>query len=373
MPRKEGEPEPELLPADEILKLTICEPAMGSGAFLNEAIDQLAHKYLERKQAELGERIAAEDYQREWQKVKYHFAVNNAYGVDLNPLATELGKVSLWLNVLQPEVDAPYLDLRLRVGNSLIGARREVFEAADLMVKASKKQENWLSKVPTRVPLGTKRKPGQIYHFLVPDAGMAPFDKDKVIAQLEPENVKRIKAWRKSLGQPFTAMDVQRLERICDRIDALWEAHLTQRVQVLESVRQHLSLWGQPEVDRGAFGPRDAETCEEAASVLREPGAPGQVLKRVMDYWCSLWFWPIREAGSLPSRDAWLGDLEGLLGGDRVATVAALADSKRFFHWEVEFAEVFASAGGMDVILGNPPWRKLEWEEPPFWPNTNPS
>ncbi len=371
VPRKEGEPEPERLSADEILKLTICEPAMGSGAFLNEAINQLAHKYLERKQAELGQRIPAEAYQREWQKVKYHFAVNNAYGVDLNPLATELGKVSLWLNVLQPDVDAPYLDLRLRVGNSLIGARREVFEAADLVVKASKKQESWLSKVPSKVPLGTKREPGQIYHFLVPDAGMAPFDDDKVIAGLEPENVKRIKAWRKTLGQAFTAMDVQRLERICDRIDALWDAHLKQRLQVTESVRQPLSMWGQPEMDRGAVGPRDAETCEEAAAVLREPGAPGQVLKRVMDYWCSLWFWPIREAASLPSRGEWMGDVEALVepgakaSEKRLAVVRGVAEDKRFFHWELEFAEVFAGAGGMDVILGNPPWRKLEWQEGP--------
>jgi hypothetical protein len=368
VPRAEGEPEPKLVPADEILKLTICEPAMGSGAFLNEAINQLAHKYLERKQAELGLRIPAEDYQREWLKVKYHFAVNNAYGVDLNPLATELGKVSSWLNVLQPDVDAPYFDLRLRVGNSLIGARREVFDAADLMVKASKKTENWLSKVPVKVPLGTERKPRQIYHFLVPDAGMAPFDRDKVIAELEPENVKRIKAWRKSLGQPFTAMDVKRLDGICDRIDALWNAHHKQRVQVLASVRQHLSLWGQPEVDRGAFGPRDAETCEETASVLREPGASGQVLKTILDYWCSLWFWPIRAAAYLPSRDEWMGDVEALLdrteGGEkRLEVVKGLAEDKRFFHWELEFPEVFWDGGGMDVILGNPPWRKVEWQE----------
>src|SRR5690606_37939851 len=111
----------ERLSADEILALTLCEPAMGSGAFLNEAIGQLAHKYLEKKQEELGRTIPAEQYQAEWAKVKYHFVVHNTYGVDLNPLAAELGKVSLWLNVLQPGVEAPYLDQRLAIGNSLIG------------------------------------------------------------------------------------------------------------------------------------------------------------------------------------------------------------------------------------------------------------
>lgn len=60
-----GEPgKPGALRADEILKLTVCEPAMGSGAFLNEAVTQLAHAYLERKQSELGQTIPAEEFLR---------------------------------------------------------------------------------------------------------------------------------------------------------------------------------------------------------------------------------------------------------------------------------------------------------------------
>src|SRR5688500_14688412 len=55
--------------ADEILELTVCEPAMGSAAFLNEAVNQLAEAYLARKQAELGKRIPHGDYAHELQKV----------------------------------------------------------------------------------------------------------------------------------------------------------------------------------------------------------------------------------------------------------------------------------------------------------------
>src|SRR5690606_19901563 len=154
------------VPADEILKLTVCEPAMGSGAFLNEAVNQLADAYLERKQDELGRTIPPERYAAERQRVKYHIAVHNCYGVDLNPLAAELGKVSLWLNILQPGVEAPYFDQRIAVGNSLIGARREVFDGADLMKSA--KGESWLEQVPRRVPLGQPRPKGSVYHFLVP-------------------------------------------------------------------------------------------------------------------------------------------------------------------------------------------------------------
>src|SRR5262249_5200449 len=78
--------------ADDILRLTVCEPAMGSGGFLNEAINQLADTYLERKQQETGQKISPGDYPVERQKVKAYLATHNCYGVDLNPVATELAK-----------------------------------------------------------------------------------------------------------------------------------------------------------------------------------------------------------------------------------------------------------------------------------------
>ena len=76
---------PDDMPADRILDLTVCEPAMGSAAFLNEAVNQLAEKYLERKQRELGRRIPHAEYPDELQHVKLYIADRNVYGVDLNP------------------------------------------------------------------------------------------------------------------------------------------------------------------------------------------------------------------------------------------------------------------------------------------------
>jgi type I restriction-modification system DNA methylase subunit len=81
--------------ADDILKLTICEPAMGSAAFLNEAVNQLAEAYLERKQDELKKRIPHDQYAFELQKTRMFIADRNVFGVDLNPVATELAEVSL--------------------------------------------------------------------------------------------------------------------------------------------------------------------------------------------------------------------------------------------------------------------------------------
>jgi hypothetical protein len=92
--------------ADDILRISVCEPAMGSAAFLNEAINQLAEKYLELKQAELGRRISHEAYPRELQKVRMYLADRNAFGVDLNPVAVELAEVSLWLNAIYGEAEA---------------------------------------------------------------------------------------------------------------------------------------------------------------------------------------------------------------------------------------------------------------------------
>lgn len=86
--------------ADEILHLTVCEPAMGSAAFLNEAINQLAEAYLTKKQEELGETISYDKRFEELQKVKMFIADRNVYGCDLNPVAVELAEVSLWLNTI---------------------------------------------------------------------------------------------------------------------------------------------------------------------------------------------------------------------------------------------------------------------------------
>lgn len=360
---------PGALGADEILELTVCEPAMGSGAFLNEAVSQLAHAYLERKQAELGQTIPAEDFLNELARAKYHFVNHRCYGVDLNPLAAELGKVSLWLGVLQPDVQAPFLDPRVRVGNSLIGARREVYSVADLIQKANKKAGtvNWLGKAPTRVAPGEDRPFGSVYHFLVPDEGMAPYESDKVVAALCPKEIAALKAWRKAICLPFTPMEVNRLQSICTTIDELWAEHRRIRDIALERVRQPIKLWGQPppKPTTGEIVPRwkTVEECEPAARELFKKGSPGARLKAVMDHWCSLWSWPVERVKDLPSRDQWLEQVEFLL--EFGATPDQVKhDENRFLHWELEFPEIFNKArGGFDVILGNPPWIKLEWQE----------
>ena len=105
--------------ADEILKLTICEPAMGSAAFLNEAINQLAEAYISRKEKETGEIISYEKRFNELQKVKMFIADRNVYGIDLNPVAVELAEVSLWLNTIYEGGFVPWFGTQGNNGRSL--------------------------------------------------------------------------------------------------------------------------------------------------------------------------------------------------------------------------------------------------------------
>jgi hypothetical protein len=367
---------PGYLPADALLQLTVCEPAMGSGAFLGEVVNQLATAYLQRKQAEQPVNddpsagplnpIPAERYGRELQRVKARIAANQCYGVDLNPLAAELGKVSLWLGVLRPGAPAPFFDARIATGNSLVGARRQVHSTTRLHKRSKKLGDNWLSVAPT--DLSGPRTDTEVYHFLLPAEGMAPFDKDKVVKGLCPEQTDAIKAWRKALNAAWSASDKQRLLHLSQAIDGLWARHAEARQLALSQVDQAHAVWPAPmgvaEVDH------DEEHFAAAWARYEAGNRAGRTLKQVMDYWCALWFWPVRSAAMLPTRDQWLGDLAHLLleaeplpGTDERLTVAGrVAARRRFVHWEWLFPEVF-EGGGFDVVVGNPPWIKVQWNE----------
>jgi hypothetical protein len=148
--------------ARELLDWTICEPALGSGAFLNEAINQVAAEYLRRAQKERGETLDPERYAIELQKVKAYIALHNCYGVDLNRTAVELAEVSLWLNTMHPGLQAPWFGLHLRRGNSLIGAGRKTYIPAQLADKS------WLKTAPAEHKLRDgDLPPGVIHHFLL--------------------------------------------------------------------------------------------------------------------------------------------------------------------------------------------------------------
>lgn len=239
--------------ANDILKLTICEPAMGSGAFAVEAVNQLAELYLSMKQEELGQRVPAERLTEELQKVKASIALHQVYGVDLNRTAVELAEISLWLDTMTAELKAPWFGLHLRHGNSLIGATRSTLTANDVKKKA------YLDEFPTHhsvetiaqsIETGEKdpRVAGRIHHFLVPSKGWGAAADPKDLKDIAAEEISTMRAWRTSVRKGFTAGQVKELKSFAERVESLWQLALI-RVRISEDqIRRNITVWGQPEV-----------------------------------------------------------------------------------------------------------------------------
>ena len=185
--------------ADEILDLTVCEPALGSGAFLNEALNQLADAYLDRKQEETHRDIPHGEIETEKQKVKAWLADNRVFGVDLNPVAVELAEISLWLNTIYQGHTIPWFGAQLAVGNSLIGARRQVFTPR---ADRSGRERPGSKRVPERVKPGEARPAGAVYHLLLPISGMANYS-DRAVKQMTGDAMKRIVQWRREFPGAF--------------------------------------------------------------------------------------------------------------------------------------------------------------------------
>ena len=211
--------------ADDILQLAICEPAMGSAAFLNEAVSQLAEAYLSRKEKERGETVPSEDRVQELQKVKMFIADRNVYGIDLNPTAVELAEVSLWLNTIYQGGYVPWFRTQIVNGNSLIGARRQCYP-----LNQTQGKHLWYESAPERIEPGQKRslRKGHVYHFLLGDPGMCAYT-DKVIKQMEPEKLAAIKNWNKAFTRELRDDEQDDLLRLSNHIDTLWDAHAQMR------------------------------------------------------------------------------------------------------------------------------------------------
>ena len=308
--------------ADEILQLTVCEPAMGSAAFLNETINQLAEAYIDLKQKELGETISYEDRFTEIQKVKMYIADRNVYGIDLNPVAVELAEVSLWLNTIYEGGFVPWFSTQLVNGNSLIGARRQCYRIEQ--AQTTKKGLRWFETAPerlgfneTRADKGYKFGRKQIYHFLLGDTGMCDYT-DKVIKSLEPENLKKMKEWNKRFTAPIDDDDVVTLLRLSAVIDDLWQAQINLRKEIELKTQDKLSVYGHEdsaEDSHTTIRQKDKIYSELYKSEHMRNAGPYARLKFAMDYWCALWFWPIDKADLLPSRSEFLFDMSLILEG----------------------------------------------------------
>lgn len=296
--KEEGRP----VAAAEVLRWRVCEPALGSGAFLNEAIDQLAALYLRLREEETGDRLEPDERAPALQKVKAYIALHNCYGVDLNETAVELADVSIWLNVMHRGLQAPWFGLHLVRGNSLIGAGRRIY-GPELLAKTA-----WLKSAPEDVPFSAGPIPaGYVHHFLLPAEGWGCVAREKEARELAPEDTKRVGDWRKkmcvspspkkSLGHKQS--QVQRLEELAGRAEYLWSL-VIERLRISErEISRTIDVWGASDLPSA----EEAKPRDEILSDLTSPGTPFWRLKTVMDTWCALWFWPADKAGLLDGSD----------------------------------------------------------------------
>ena len=388
--------------SDDVLSLTICEPAMGSGAFAVEAVRQLAELYLKLREDELDTQVDPEQRAVELQKVKAHIALHQVYGVDLNPTAVELAEISLWLDTMTSQLKAPWFGLHLRRGNSLIGALRSTYSVAQL------KKREWLSSVPRREPVqnlaeaidaGEPRDlnaAGRIHQFLLPSSTWGAAADAKDLKKLAADEIKAVKAWRRSVtGKAPTKEQAKKLTNLAARVESLWAITLSKMRIAEDQIRRDIDLWGR-ETEHTAKNVRREQIERE---LLHDAEGAYLRLRLVMDAWNALTFWPLTATDELPDLDEWLATLTDILGKDitsrdasqtqlgkgsnweeltvmehadiefsgapRMTTVLAshpwlktvqqVAAEQGFFHWDLDFAAVFAR-GGFDLQVGNPPW-----------------
>lgn len=285
--------------AEQVLSLRVLDPAMGSGAFLVSACRFLALAY---ERALVRERgwLPADITEPDRAGFRRLVARRCLYGIDLNPMAVQVARLSLWLATLAADRPLTFLDHHLAVGDSLLGASLD-----DL----------------ARQPPGARRVPGD------PDT-LPLFEQGDVGPTLE-----RVLPVRSQLElvEDDTANIVHGKERL---LAGLWSAS--------------------------------------------SPLAP---LKRAADLWCACWFWDAAESAAPDAREyadllaAALHDQSALpqrFVDQRLARARRIAERRRFFHWTLEFPEVFFDAdgrparnGGFDAIVGNPPWEMLRGDSGP--------
>jgi hypothetical protein len=277
---------------DQVLSLRIVDPAMGSGAFLVAACRHLAGAY-ESAIIDAGgchPRDISDGDRRGFRRL---VAQQCLFGVDRNPMAVQLARLSLWLSTLAPDRPLTFLDHHLVVGDSLVGAK-----IADLRRRP-----------PGRA--GNRRSPCS-------DAPRLPLFDDE---QVGPAIRSVLPGWNRLSSTPDDNLSVVR-----------------------EKERLLASVAG--------------------------PSSPMSAWKAAADLWCSFAF----RNGDRESHARLFPVLSDLLlagrsslpraAAERWLTEArAVAAERRFFHWPLEFPDVFyapdgtrGEGAGFDAVIGNPPW-----------------
>jgi len=296
--------DPNSLLISEIQQIKVLDPAMGSGHFLVEATDFLARALVEALGASPHE-VTEEDIR--W--ARREVVERCIYGVDLNPLAVELAKLSLWLYTVSKGRPLSFLEHHLRLGNSLIGAKIEDIG---------------------RLPVG---------------AGVSASPKGKRMLReaLTPALSQRERETEAAYGQQLTLFD---------------ESAFTQSAFKMVGGAQNIEKMP---TDSVAQVKKKEEILATVLDANREP------YRKIADLWTSAFFGndisqPVYQQAMslLQCKNTTLSET---VLSPYIARAEELRKQKRFFHWELEFPEVFFDEygrrkenPGFDAVIGNPPY-----------------
>ena len=339
---------------ESILALTVCDPACGSGTFPLVALRfltdtlyaSLQHHGRLRPDGErtlvrvLGispdsdpedlreETIPCppdhDDFEPRLRAVLRRYVVERCiYAVDLDPLAVELCRLSLWIETMDRNLPFGFLDHKIKCGNALVGAWFDQFRHYPAMAWKDREggDKNHTNGVHFGKEARTKALKAFVKNKLKPDLQLFLLGPG-VIAK---EN------W---LADTATAH--------AEAFSVLAKCHALPIGDVGARARMY----------------REDFRGSEAWRSLRE----------AMDLWCACWFWPTDEieAAPLPTK---FSDAPP----ETRAVAARVAAEMRFLHWELEFPDVFREPGsGFDAVLGNPPWEIAKPNSMEFFSNLDP-
>ncbi|MEV4720292.1 DNA methyltransferase [Micromonospora noduli] len=301
-----------------LLELTVCDPACGSGHFLIAAARRIAKRVAAEETDELEPAPAAV------RSAMRRVVARCIYGVDVNEMAAELAKVSLWLEAMEPGRPLGYLDANIRVGNSLLGVTPKLLkegipDAAFVALTGDDKKVATELKKQNAKELGGQSTLFHISGFDVANTALA--NEAKEIVYAKPPN-------------------------------SLADVHVqAMRAKALEEDRKPAKLVA--DAWCAAF-------VQPKTEATRLSAITQEVLER-------------------------LAKREATLEMHRVESlVEELTQQYRFFHWHIEFPHIFRVPeygaadeatgwqGGFSCVLGNPPWERVKLQEQEFFAARDP-
>ena len=278
-------------------------------------------------------------------RLKRYVVERCIYGVDINPLAVELARLSLWVETMDSSLPFSFLDHKIKCGNALIGCWFDRFQDYPVMAwerdGGDANHDKFVHHFREYVVTRGKKK------------GQQTMKGDKWTAAIKETKNNLVKSELKTILQ---TLDPSQPSLVYPNFDLpkLPEVIHDEALNIFEELH-NLPVYDSEERER-----RYREKIENSEAIKR--------LKFAFDTWCAVWFWSGENIDLAPTPGKFFDPPT-----ETREIIQDLANHYQFFHWELEFPDVFAGEnGGFDGIVGNPPWENLQPNPAEFFSNIDP-